>query len=59
MMNLNLANDLVTTMCDIDNDLACQNRDDLLTETLAAMETPEGLKCIIAELLTVIEDIRL
>lgn len=59
MINLNLANDLVTTMCDIDNDLACQNRDELITDTLAEMETTEGLKRIIAELLTVIEDIRL
>ena len=58
MINLELAKRLVSTMSDYDNELACMNQEELLTETLAELETPKGMKGIIDGLLDVIEDLQ-
>ena len=58
MINLELAKRLVTTMSDYDPELACMNQDELLTETLAELEKPDGMKLIIDGLLDVIEDLQ-
>ena len=58
MDNLKLANRLIDAMSDYDRELIYENRDDLLTYTLAELEALEGAKRLIEGLLGVIEELQ-